>query len=62
MNRFAWVAVAVACLLSGCGDETIHHRNPPHDPADYHGVPTDDSPPSMLDEPPASPAATPPAM
>jgi hypothetical protein len=53
MKRLAWAAVAAAfaSLLAGCGDETIHHRNPPHDPPDYHGVPTDVSPPSMLDSP-----------
>jgi hypothetical protein len=26
---------------------------PPKDPADYHGVPTDDRPPSMIDAPAA---------
>jgi hypothetical protein len=53
MKRLAWAAVAAlsSVLLAGCGDETIHHRNPPHDPPDYHGVPTDVRPPSVLDAP-----------
>jgi hypothetical protein len=40
--------------LSACADDpTIHHHVPPKDPADYHGVPTDDRPPVMIDAPAA---------
>jgi hypothetical protein len=53
MSR-AWLAIAMATLLSACADDmTTHHGPPPHDPADYHGVPTDDRPPVMIDTPPA---------
>ncbi|HTI16788.1 MAG TPA: hypothetical protein VL598_03905 [Trinickia sp.] len=56
MERFTWAAAAAFCLLAaGCGDQVIEHRHPPHDPPDYHGVPTDTRPPSMLDT--ASPAS-----
>jgi hypothetical protein len=60
MKRLALAAVAAASasLLAGCGYETIHHRNPPHDPPDYHGVPTDVTPPSMIDSP-APPTGSP---
>jgi hypothetical protein len=59
MKRLVWVAAAAVSVLvsAGCGDQTIHHRNPPHDPSDYHGVPTDVSPPSMLDTPAAPPGS-----
>lgn len=51
-------AVAASLLsvfvLSGCvDDQAAHHRAPPKDPQDYHGVPTDDRPPSMLGAPDA---------
>jgi hypothetical protein len=48
------LAVTLAALLSACADNTAgkHKGPPPHDPADYHGVPTDDRPPVMIDNPP----------
>ncbi|WP_124093973.1 hypothetical protein [Burkholderia gladioli] len=60
MSRFI-LAALVAAMLAGCvGDPNPsganHHKPPPQDPADYHGVPTDMTPPSML-EAPAGPAA-----
>lgn len=53
--------LTIALLLSagvagvaGCADHPSGHRGtPPQDPADYHGVPTDDRPPSMLPAPAA---------
>jgi hypothetical protein len=53
MSR-AWLAIAMAALLSACADDTKHHGPPPHDPADYHGVPTDDRPPNMIDTAPST--------
>ncbi|POR46217.1 hypothetical protein B0G62_12667 [Paraburkholderia eburnea] len=52
MSR-AWLAIAMAALLSACADDTAnkHHGPPPHDPPDYHGVPTDDRPPAIIDAP-----------
>ncbi|MEK6420048.1 MAG: hypothetical protein V4801_10610 [Burkholderia gladioli] len=61
MFRFV-IAALVAVMLSACVDQSAssagarHHGKPPVDPADYHGVPTDMTPPSML-EAPASSAA-----
>ncbi|CAM2158903.1 MULTISPECIES: hypothetical protein [Paraburkholderia] len=54
MSR-VWLAIAMAALLSACADNSAskHHGPPPHDPADYHGVPTDDRPPVMIETPPA---------
>jgi len=54
MNR----ALLIACLaaaLAGCSNDPAasHHGSPPKDPPDYHGVPTDTRPPSMLDDPAA---------
>lgn len=48
------LVLAMATLLSACADDiTIKHNGPsPHDPPDYHGVPTDDRPPMMIDNPP----------
>ncbi|WP_246797457.1 hypothetical protein [Burkholderia perseverans] len=56
------LAALVAATLAGCvGDSGAarHHGKPPQDPADYQGVPTDMTPPSMLGEPatPALPAS-----
>ncbi|WP_431226131.1 hypothetical protein [Burkholderia contaminans] len=53
MNRFM-LAVLAASLLAGCTSDAHQARrgHPPEDPADYHGVPTDMTPPSMLDAPP----------
>jgi len=49
-----FLAVALAALLSACAGHTAtrHNGPPPHDPPDYHGVPTDDRPPMMIDNPP----------
>ena len=40
--------------LAGCANDSSGHHGgpPPQDPADYHGVPTDTRPPSMV---PATP-------
>lgn len=58
MNRLVaaigFVAALLAGLLSGCADDGAHRGHPPRDPSDYHGVPTDDRPPAMLEVPPAS--------
>jgi hypothetical protein len=56
MNRLV-IAAMLASALAGCADQSPRHGAPPQDPPDYHGVPTDDRPPSMLDAPaaPASP-------
>ena len=53
MNKIL-LAAALAALMSGCAanDGASHRRSPPQDPADYHGVPTDDRPPMMLQEAP----------
>ncbi|WP_196480640.1 hypothetical protein [Burkholderia multivorans] len=53
MIRFA-LAVLAASLLAGCASDSRQARrgHPSTDPADYHGVPTDMTPPSMLGEPP----------
>ncbi|SAK63617.1 lipoprotein [Caballeronia hypogeia] len=37
--------------LSACADSSTSHKHPPQDPPDYKGVPTDMTPPSMLDAP-----------
>ncbi|MFP6559671.1 hypothetical protein WJ542_15400 [Paraburkholderia sp. B3] len=49
-----FVAAAMAAFLSACADDMTvkHHGTPPQDPPDYHGVPTDDRPPTMIDNPP----------
>jgi hypothetical protein len=53
MKRFLLAAPLFSLLiLSACADDPAAHRHvPPKDPADYHGVPTDDRPPSMIDAP-----------
>lgn len=43
---FACLA-ALALTLSACADSSSQ-KHPPQDPPDYHGVPTDTRPPSML--------------
>lgn len=45
---------AIAALMSGCTADVAssHRHTPPQDPPDYHGVPTDDRPPMMLEVPP----------
>jgi hypothetical protein len=53
MIRIPMVALLLFAGLAGCADNSSgHHSSPPQDPADYHGVPTDTRPPSML---PATP-------
>jgi len=54
MKKLMMVA-AMAVLMSGCvahSGDASHRKSPPQDPADYHGVPTDDRPPVMLETPP----------
>jgi len=53
MKRFLLAASLFSMFaLSACADDpTVHHHVPPKDPADYHGVPTDTRPPSMIDAP-----------
>ncbi len=47
--------VLMLSALTGCANDTdAHHRAPPQDPKDYHGVPTDDRPPSMIIAPGAT--------
>ncbi|MGU7775451.1 hypothetical protein ACV229_35440 [Burkholderia sp. MR1-5-21] len=60
MTRFM-LAVLAASILAGCAGDPRETRrgHPPQDPADYHGVPTDMTPPSMLGEPPAAAPAAP---
>ncbi|SAL04590.1 lipoprotein [Caballeronia calidae] len=43
-------AVSAALALSACADNQPQ-KHAPKDPADYHGVPTDMTPPSMIDAP-----------
>jgi hypothetical protein len=53
MLRSIFAAAAMTALLAACADDiTIKHHAPPQDPADYHGVPTDDRPPAMIENPP----------
>lgn len=56
MIRFT-LAVLAAFILAGCTSDPHQARrgHPPEDPADYHGVPTDMTPPTMLDAPPPKP-------
>lgn len=60
MNRLLLIT-CLAAALCGCSNDPAGHHAPPKDPADYHGVPTDDRPPSMLIEadPQAAPQAKP---
>ncbi|WP_322078536.1 hypothetical protein [Burkholderia cepacia] len=57
MTRFM-LAVLAASFLAACTSDPRQARrgHPPEDPADYHGVPTDMTPPTMLDAPPPKPA------
>jgi predicted component of type VI protein secretion system len=44
------IAIAFLCALivSACADSSSQpKKHPPQDPPDYHGVPTDMTPPSM---------------
>jgi hypothetical protein len=56
MNRVVLIALMLAAGLAGCADDRAGRPGgpPPKDPADYHGVPTDDRPPVMAPAP-ASP-------
>lgn len=58
MNRALLIVFSVA-VLAGCSNDPTsgHHGPPPKDPPDYHGVPTDDRPPAMLDTPDAPQSA-----
>ncbi|MFM0337790.1 hypothetical protein [Paraburkholderia fungorum] len=49
MNRVLLIALLFGAGLAGCANDPSGHHGgpPPKDPADYHGVPTDDRPPSM---------------
>ncbi|AXL51530.1 putative lipoprotein [Paraburkholderia caffeinilytica] len=57
MNRVLLIVLMLAAGLAGCAndranDPSGHHGGPPpKDPADYHGVPTDDRPPVMVPAP-----------
>jgi hypothetical protein len=52
------LSAAFALALTACADDTnAQHKHPPQDPPDYHGVPTDMTPPSM--DAPSAPAAQP---
>jgi len=53
MKNILWIA-ALAALMSSCvaGNGSSPRRSPPQDPPDYHGVPTDDRPPMMIEAPP----------
>jgi hypothetical protein len=61
MNRFLLLTCLAAALCGCSNDPASGHHSPPKDPPDYHGVPTDDRPPSMLndtDTPATLPAAS----
>ncbi|MBB5498428.1 hypothetical protein [Paraburkholderia sp. MM5384-R2] len=52
MTRVLTLALLLCAGVAGCADHPSAHRgSPPHDPADYHGVPTDDRPPAMVPAP-----------
>jgi len=54
MNRIILTALLLSALTGCVNDPNApHHGTPPKDPQDYHGVPTDDRPPSMLNTPEA---------
>jgi hypothetical protein len=54
MKRTFLLALTLSAL-AGCADDvTLHHHAPPQDPADYHGVPTDDRPPQIINAPDAA--------
>lgn len=44
------LVVCLAATFAGCANDSSGHHGgpPPKDPADYHGVPTDDRPPSIV--------------
>ncbi|CAG9264366.1 hypothetical protein C7402_1383 [Paraburkholderia unamae] len=53
MHR-VYLALVMTIMLAACADNSTsrHHGTPPQDPPDYHGVPTDDRPPVMIENPP----------
>jgi hypothetical protein len=52
MFRVSMIALLLAASAAGCTNGPSGHRaGPPHDPADYHGVPTDSRPPAMMPAP-----------
>jgi hypothetical protein len=54
MIRVSMIALLLCTGLAGCVDNPSgHHGKPPQDPADYHGVPTDTRPPTMVPAPAA---------
>lgn len=57
MPRFI-LLFAVPLLLAACVDSDAPHKVPPHDPADYQGVPTDTAPPDMTMLPASPPKAS----
>ncbi|TDY23694.1 hypothetical protein B0G81_4083 [Paraburkholderia sp. BL6665CI2N2] len=56
MIRVSMIALLVVAGVAGCANGPSGHHGgpPPQDPADYHGVPTDSRPPTMV-PPPVSP-------
>lgn len=57
------IAALVAAALAGCSSDPreSRHGTPPQDPPDYHGVPTDMTPPPMMEVPESPTAASAPA-
>ena len=53
MIRVPMIALLLVAGLAGCANDPSGHHGgpPPQDPADYHGVPTDNRPPSMVPAP-----------
>jgi hypothetical protein len=47
----AIVVSAFTLGLAACADSNNNHKHPPQDPPDYQGVPTDMTPPSMIEQP-----------
>ncbi|SAL32201.1 lipoprotein [Caballeronia peredens] len=47
---FTILCAAFALGLTACADSSAT-KHPPQDPPDYKGVPTDMTPPSMIDAP-----------
>ncbi|CAB3748976.1 hypothetical protein [Paraburkholderia solisilvae] len=54
MTRTFLLALTLSALAGCADDTTLHHRTPPQDPPDYHGVPTDTRPPQIIDAPDAA--------
>ncbi len=52
------LSTTITLGFAACVDSTPH-KHPPQDPPDYHGVPTDMTPPSMIDTPPRPQPAVP---